>query len=217
MRAIKLCADHLSQVRAPEIEEGRESSFADRLAELGLTDLQIDAVDELAGTESERRGFHYAAAVLQRMFAFAAERSIFGASLYHAFGFSELSLDELADRFGVSKQAVGNVQSRIRNTIGVLIPDAPPPTRARKKPDAPGEWLTVREASRLANASVPVISHAGRMGNLPHIEHDNQHWYEEAEVLKWAQAFHTAEKPKHRGKLSEGASAPAEPLGAVGI
>jgi len=134
---------------APEVTVGREVDPEVLLAESGLSETAIDEVREIVDRLAHREAWEMLKVFIRRMGEALQSHGTHGAALAHALGVAqdvfgkERSISELAAQFGVSKQAVGNLSSRLAPHLGGLYRPACPRTIIR--PDEEGEWLTTGE------------------------------------------------------------------------
>lgn len=192
MRTINLPPAGLALKLSPELAEDRGLTFTERLEEIGLTSKQIEAVEGVVETESEHRGFHFAASVLKRIFAHLAGHSTICAALAHGLGlYDETSVSALAERLGTSKQALGNYWTGIADMLGPLAP--PSAKRAiAPRPTLPGEWLNAVEARKLTGRSITVIQAAAVAGKIKRELAGTRFYYLESDLLKWDQGLQFA-------------------------
>ena len=192
MRTINLPPAGLGLKISPELYEDRGLSFAERLEEIGLTSEQIEGVEGIVEAEAEHRGFHFAAAVLKRIFAHLAGHSTICAALAHGLGlYNESSVSALAEKLGTSKQALGNYWTGIADMLGPLAP--PSAKRAiAPRPTLPGEWLSAVEARKLTGRSITVIQAAAVAGKIHRELAGTRFYYLESDLLKWDQGLQFA-------------------------
>lgn len=172
---------------AAELDAGNEVSVEDRLRECGVTDEALHEVMVVVDAEAERAGMHYAAEVLRRIAVLFAGKSVMGAGLAHLFGAgNEQSLDELAQQFGCSKQAVHQAKQRIRAVLYPLLPDAmaPRPQKPVTRPTEPGEWLLVAEAVRLSGTCADTLHDAAKRGHIRSVMVGKRRFIEEGSLLE---------------------------------
>ena len=189
VRTINLPPAGLGLKISPELYEDRGLSFAERLEEIGLTSKQIEAVEGVVETESEHRGFHFAASVLKRIFAHLAGHSTICAALAHGLGlYDETSVSALAERLGTSKQALGNYWTGIADMLGPLAP--PSAKRAiAPRPTLPGEWLSAVEARKLTGRSMTIIQSAAAAGKIHRELAGTRYYYLESDLIAWDQTL----------------------------
>ena len=189
MRTINLPPAGLGLKISPELYEDRGLTFAERLEEIGLTSEQIEAVEGIVEAEAEHRGFHFAAAVLKRIFAHLAGHSTICAALAHGLGlYNESSVSALAEKLGTSKQALGNYWTGIADMLGPLAPPSPKRGIA-PRPTLPGEWLSAVEARRLTGRSITIIQSAAAAGKITRQLAGTRHYYLESDLIAWDQAL----------------------------
>ncbi len=165
--------------------ENEHLELSDRLAEAGLTPSQVQAVEALVEAEIERESFHHAGDVLRRIFAHLSGCNSACAALAHALGLTDgQSISDLALVLGVSKQNVGNMAARVAPVLGPLAVSKAG-RRNITRPTAPGEWLTLAEASRLTGRVGQAMQDAAKDGKLSRIIVRNQAFFEEADLLRW--------------------------------
>ena len=192
MRTINLPPAGLGLKISPELAEDRGLTFTERLEEIGLTSKQIEAVEGVVETESEHRGFHFAASVLKRIFAHLAGHSTICAALAHGLGlYDETSVSALAERLGTSKQALGNYWTGIADMLGPLAPPSPKRGIA-PRPTLPGEWLSAVEARRLTGRSITIIQSAAAAGKITRQLAGTLHYYLESDLIAWDQGLQFA-------------------------
>lgn len=183
--------DDLTQHLAADLDEGHSLSVEDRLADLDLTDEQIAGAVEIIEAEIERAAMHQTATVIRRIFIHLAGCNSQTAALAHALGFGEQTLDEMAQRFGVSKQNVGNLAAYVRPHLGPLV------ERRRGEwllpPSPNGEvWLTVPQARKLTGAAAQLITRAIHDSKVHWVELRKRYFVEETSLLAWREADHLA-------------------------
>ncbi len=122
--------DQFIQPTPADLTPDRSAPIEDRLAELGLTDEQIEGALELIDEDADRIGYHRAAIVLREVFGRVAGVSSAGAALAHVLSqYNVKSLRDLAAELPPvngkhrSKQSVGNWVPDLREALGPLAVD----------------------------------------------------------------------------------------------
>lgn len=169
----------------PELEEGHEIPLHDRLADAGLTECQIQAVEAQVEAEVERLSFHRAGEVLRRVFCHISSYGTACAGLAYALGLAGgRSVSDLATELGFSKQACGNMTARLVPLLGPLAVSKAG-THEPVRPTEPGTWLTLQEANKTSGRTSAAIQDAGRKGELRRVKSGARYFYDSESVTAW--------------------------------
>lgn len=121
MRTHRLPPANVAINVAAELDQDHGPSFADLLADAGLTDEQIEAVEKIAEREIEKQSFHRSATVLRIIFTHISGCGTTTAALAYSLGLGESqTLADLAGALGVSKQAIHQMANKLRPMLGEL-------------------------------------------------------------------------------------------------
>lgn len=160
-------------------------SLEDLLLDYGVSEEALPEVTALIGVEAKREGMKIAAAFVAWLCDVLRHQDQVGAALGKALANdSGESLTALGLRFGVSKQAVSNIVSRIRVAMPTHVAAV-----VRGQPDKidrpPGEgWLTAVEAMRCGNCSLEKV----RRLHVLSVEHHGRLFYDRADLLAKVEA-----------------------------
>ena len=196
-------SDHASGHRDgtldPLLAGGNELSIQDRLQDAGVTDEAMPEVMAVLHDEAKRVGWHLTTEALAVIGKRLSKYSTHCASVAHALGIADGSLDALAAHFGCAKQAIGNSASELKRAFSgaTVLPKPPMPI---KRPDSPnGEvWMTYPEAHHLSGFG------AVRLEKLPGIirtRAGTRKFYEKASLVAAIGAYlRDRAKPENASK-----------------
>ena len=109
-------------------------SIKENLEDMGLTESQVIAVEQLFEQTCRREALYYASELIHRIFLRVDRDSVVGRALARALGFTnDVSLARAAKAFEVSKQYLHRIQSEIEAKTRRGWPENSPQSADSKK------------------------------------------------------------------------------------
>ncbi len=139
----------------PLLGVGNEASVQDRLQDAGVSDEALPDVMIVVESEAKRRAWHLTCEAFAVIGRRLSRYSTHCASLAHALGIADGSLEMLAAHFGTSKQSLGNSAALLKKAFAgaSTLPKPPAPLVRPESPNGE-EWLTVAESMQFTGMSL---------------------------------------------------------------
>jgi len=150
-------------------------TFADRLAEAGFAPADLEGLEEVLEAEAQARAVTLAADFLRELRERLKTESAAGAAVSRVLGDPTAGAD-LAEKLGVSKQAVLAVVARLKPIFADIAPG--PKRTLVRRPNLPGSWMTCAEIRVAVGISVDRLK---RLGLRP-LRGGSRHFWNEAQV-----------------------------------